>query len=346
MRQSIGSLASVTTVGLQFQSDNIFNGLYHTKAREILSATRTDHTVETSVGVYVQNSTPWGTKFRTVVGLRDDQYRSKVVNNNPLNSGAVTANLASPKLALIFGPWVRTEYYVNLGSGFHSNDARGTTISVDPKSGLPADRVEPLVCSKGFEVGVRTSIITGLQTSLALYNLDFDSELIFQGDAGTTSAGRPSRRDGFELANYYKLQEWLTIDADIAYARARFRDQDPVGERIPGAVEGVASFAVAIDNVGPYFAGLQWRYFGPRPLIEDNSVRSNATAVFNGRVGFKFSRAISAALEGFNLGNRKVSAIDYYYTSRLPGEPTAGVNDIHFHPIESRSFRLAINANF
>ena len=342
----LGSLASETTVGVQLQNDNIFNALYHTKAREILSTTRADHTVETSVGVLVQNSTKWNDKFRTVIGLRDDRYRSKVVSDNPLNSGDITRNLASPKLALIFGPWAQTEYYVNLGGGFHSNDARGTTISVDPKTGLTADRVAPLVRSKGFEVGIRTSIIQGLQTSVALYNLDFDSELIFQGDAGTTAAGRPSRRNGFELANYYKLREWLTIDADIAYARARFRDQDLVGERIPGAVEGVASFAIAFDHLGPYFGGLQWRYFGPRPLIEDNSVRSHATAVFNGRIGYKFSRAVRAELEGFNLTDRKVSAIDYYYTSRLPGEPADGVNDTHFHPIESRSFRLAIGVNF
>lgn len=121
---------------------------------------------------------------------------------------------------------------------------------------------------------------------------------------------------------------------------------DPAGSRIPGAVEGVASFAVAVDNFGPWFGALQWRYFGPRPLIEDSSVRSNSTAVFNGRVGFKINPDVRVLLEGFNLTDPKVSAIDYYYTSRLPGEPAEGVDDIHFHPIESRSFRLSLNADF
>jgi outer membrane receptor protein involved in Fe transport len=193
---------------------------------------------------------------------------------------------------------------------------------------------------------MRTSLIPGLQTSLSLYRLDFDSELIFQGDAGTTSAGRPSRRTGFELANYYKLQDWLTIDADLAYARARFKDFDPVGSYIPGAVEGVASFAAAVDNIGPYFGALQWRYFGPRPLREDNAVRSKSTSGFNARVGYKINRDLRVELEGFNLTNRKDSAIDYYYTSRLPNEPAVGVEGLHFHPIESRSFRIALNANF
>jgi outer membrane receptor protein involved in Fe transport len=231
-----------------------------------------------------------------------------------------------------------------MGNGFHSNDARGTTITVDPKSRAPAERVTPLVRSKGVEVGARTEIIRGLQSSFSVYRLDFDSELLFVGDAGTTEAGRPSRRYGFEFNNYYKPANWLTIDADVAFARARFRNFDPAGNRIPGAVEGVASIALAVDNVGAYFGALQLRYFGPRPLTEDNSVRSKSTATLNGRIGYKLNPKMRIELEGFNLTNRQDSAIDYYYESRLPNEPA--VNDIHFHPIESRSFRVTLTVNF
>lgn len=341
-----GGHDSETTVGIQLQNDNIFNGLYNTKARQILSTTRADHIVEGSVGVYAENATRWTDWFRSVLGARADYYRFDVRSDNSANSGKAHDSIANPKLSLIFGPWAKTEYYVNLGGGFHSNDARGSTITVDPKTGDPADKVPPLVRSKGYEVGMRTSLIPGLQTSLSVYRLDFDSELTFAGDAGTTEAGRPSRRTGFEFANYYKLRDWLTVDADIAFARARFRDVDPSGRRIPGSVEGVASFALAVDNVGPYFGALQFRYFGPRPLIEDNSVRSQSTATFNGRIGYKINKDVRIELEGFNLTNRQASAIDYYYTSRLPGEPAAGVNDIHFHPIESRSFRVSLSANF
>ena len=341
-----GGFDSENTVGVQFQNDNIFNGLYNTKAREIISATRSDHILETSVGIYAENATRWTDWFRTVAGVRVDTYRFNVRSDNDLNSGKVNASIANPKLSLIFGPWAKTEYYVNLGGGFHSNDARGATITIDPKTGDTADKVPGLVRSRGYELGVRTSIIPGLQTSLSLYRLDFASELTFAGDAGTTEAGRPSRRTGFEFANYYKLDDWLTIDADLAFARARFKDFDPVGNRIPGSVEGVASLALAVDNIGPYFGALQWRYFGPRPLIENNSVRSNSTATINARIGYKINKSLRVELEGYNLTNRKASAIDYYYTSRLPGEPAAGADGVHFHPLESRSFRLSLNANF
>ncbi|MDQ6680153.1 MAG: TonB-dependent receptor, partial [Pseudomonadota bacterium] len=341
-----GGHESENTVGIQLQNDNIFNALQSTKARQILSTTRADHIVESSVGVYAENSTRWTEWFRTVTGVRADYFRFKVASDLEANSGKTSDSIVNPKLSLILGPWAKTEYYLNLGGGFHSNDARGSTITVDPKTGDPADKVPPLVRAKGYEAGVRTSIVPGLQSSLSVYRLDFASELIFAGDAGTTEAGRPSRRTGFEFANYYKLSDWLTVDADLAFAKARFKDSDPIGQRIPGSVEGVASVAVAVDNVGPYFGALQLRYFGPRPLIEDNSVRSKSTAILNGRIGYKIGKDVRVELDGYNLANRKVSAIDYYYTSRLPGEPAAGVDDVHFHPIESRSFRVSLNVNF
>ena len=340
-------LESENTIGLQLQTDNIFNGLLNTKARQMIGITRQDHIVQSSATVYAENATKWSSWFRTVVGLRGDSYRFKVNSDNRLNSGTVTQTVVNPKLALVLGPWAKTEFYINVGSGFHSNDARGATGRVDPKTGEAVDAsVTPLVRSKGAELGLRGNWLPGLQTSLSVYQLDFASELLFAGDAGTTEASRPSRRRGFELANYYKLSNWLTIDADVAFARARFSDFDRAGNRIPGAVEGVASLAIAVDNLGPWFGAAQLRYFGPRPLIEDNSTRSQSTASLNGRVGYRFSPKLRVELDGFNLTNRKASAIDYFYTSRLPGEPAGGVDGIHFHPLESRSFRLSLALNF
>ena len=343
-------LNSENTVGMQFQNDNIHNGLFLTRARERLSTTRDDHVVETSIGFYAENATKWTEKFRSVAGVREDFYRDRVKSDLAENSGTATDHRASPKLSLIFGPWAKTEYYFNVGRGFHSNDARGATISVNPLDpASAATRERALVLSRGMEVGVRSELIPGLQSSLSLFRLDFDSELLFQGDAGTTAdTGRPSRRVGFEFSNYYKPTKWLTIDADVSFARARYRDSDPVGQRIPGAIEGVASLAMAVDNLGPYFGGLQLRYFGPRPLVEDNSVRSQKTVTLNGRIGYKISPRVRIDLEGYNLTNRKDAAIDYYYASRLPNEPNDGVGtaDRHFHPIESRSFRVNLIATF
>jgi len=336
---------SDTTIGLQLQNDNIFNALQTTSARRVLATVRRDHIVESSAGAFAENTTRWTPTFRTVAGVRADAFRFNVRSDRPENSGRSAAHQLSPKLNLVFGPWSKTEYYVGWGRGFHSNDARGTTISVDPATNAPADRVTPLARSKGVELGVRSEVIQGLQSTFSVYKLDLASELQFVGDAGTTQAGRPSRRVGFEFSNYYKITRWLTLDADLAFAKARFRDFDAAGDRVPGAVEGVASVAAAIDNIGPWFGALQLRYFGPRPLIESNSVRSKATSTLNGRIGYKLTAATRIELEGFNLTNRKASAIDYFYESRLANE-TGPVADTHFHPIESRSFRASLIHKF
>ena len=126
-----------------------------------------------------------------------------------------------------------------------------------------------------------------------------------------------------------------------AYARARYRDRAPEGEFIPGAVEGVGQATLTVDPGGPWSGAMRLRYFGPRPLIEDNSVRSSASLTLNGRVAYKIRRDLKIELEGFNLTNRRVSAIDYYYASRLKNE-AAPVDDIHFHPLESRSARVTL----
>lgn len=340
-----GGRVSDFTVGFQLQNDNIFNGLYNTKARKRLSTTREDHVVETSLGVYVENHTRWTDWFRSTAGVRADGYRFKVRGDLAANAGTAHDSLLSPSLNLAFGPWKQTEFYVNAGSGFHSNDARGTLTTIDPKTGESVERVPGLVRSRGIELGVRTEVVPGLKTSLSLYRLDFDSELTFVGDAGTTEAGRPSRRNGIEISNYYKPLKWLTIDVDAAFARARSRDFAPEGDRIPGAVEGVGQVALTVDQFGAWSGALRLRYFGPRPLIEDNSVRSRPSMTINGRIAYRINKSMKIELEGFNLANRRDSAIDYLYASRLKNE-TAAVTDIHFHPIESRSARLMLIKNW
>jgi len=336
---------SETTIGLQLQNDNIFNGLYNTQARQRVSTTRQDHIVESSAGLFIENSTRWNDAWRTVAGARVDGYRFDVGSDLAANSGTANDRLLSPSLSLIYGPWKTAELYANIGTGFHSNDARGTTITIDPKTGLAAGKVSPLVRSRGMELGARSAWLPGLQSSLSFYRLDFDSELTFVGDAGTTEAGPPSRRYGVEFSNYYKPLKWLSVDLDLAYARARTRGDAPGGNRIAGAIEGTGQLAVTVDDGGPFSGSLKLRYFGPRPLIEDNSVRSSSSMTLNGRIGWKIARDLALELEAFNLTNRRDSAIDYYYASQLKGEAEP-VTDIHFHPIESRSLRATLIKTF
>jgi outer membrane receptor protein involved in Fe transport len=196
---------------------------------------------------------------------------------------------------------------------------------------------------------VRTGIVPGLETSLALWQLALGSELVFAGDAGDTQASGASRRRGIEINNHYAAADGLLLDADISVSRARFDlaqgDAPHAGRFIPGSVDTVISLGATVIERGPWFGHFQLRYFGPRPLVEDNSRRSRGTTLAYLRVGYKFSSDLKLALDVFNLFDRKASDIDYFYSSRLPVE-AAGVADVHFHPVEPRSLRLTLTANF
>jgi outer membrane receptor protein involved in Fe transport len=342
----LGSLPARSEFGVQLRHDRIRVGLFDTQARQIVGITRDDKVQETLLGVYGQTSvelTPW---LRSIVGVRADQARFKVDSlSNAANSGSASDHLLSPKLSLILGPWAKTEFFFNAGRGFHSNDARGTTATVDPKTGDPVDKVPGLVAARGLELGARTEWIPGLQSSVALWKLDFDSELVYVGDAGATEANRPSTRRGIEWNNRYIPLPWLLVDADLAWTHARFSDSDPAGNRIPNAVDKVASIAVTARDLGPWSASIQWRYLGSGALIEDNSVRSSSSLTTNLRVSRKLTPKTELTLDVFNLFDRKVNDIEYFYESQLPGE-AAPVADKHVHPAEPRTVRLTLRVGF
>jgi hydrogenase/urease accessory protein HupE len=349
----LGRAESETTLGLQIRNDHIRNGLLLTQGQQRYAAVREDDVWETSASPYAENKTRWNDWLRSSIGLRFDGFRFDVDSDRPENSGTRTDGLVSPKGGIVLGPWEDTEVYLNGGLGFHSNDARGVNTHVDPVTGDPVRPAEPLVRTYGAEIGARTAWVDGLQSTLAIWWLDIDSELVFVGDAGTTEAGRPSRRYGIEWANYYTPTDWLTFDADFSFSKSRFRDDaidpetdQPVGNHIPGSVETVIAAGATVHDLRGFFGQLRLRYFGPRALVEDDSVRSDPTILLSANLGYQLDKTWTIQAEVFNLLNRKDSAIDYFYASRLPGEPAAGVNDIHFHPVEPVSFRIGLMAKF
>jgi hypothetical protein len=336
-----------TRIGLQTRGDDIHVGLFKTIEPQTLSTVREDSVKEGNVGLWADTTARWTDWLRATVGIREDIFAGRVVSDTPQNSGNAQASMTSPKVGIVLGPWYRTEFYGNAGYGLHSNDIRGATITVDPNDKVtPLDRVPLLVRSKGAEIGIRTRAIEGLTSSLAVFVLDFDSELLFVGDAGTTEPSRPSRRVGVEWTNQYKVLPWMTLDFDLAYTRARFTNVDPVGDFIPGAPAWVASGGITFGGDSGWFGALRARYFGPRPLIEDDSVRSQQSLIFNARAGYKFDNGLRLQLDVLNLFNVNTNQIEYYYLSRLPGEPIGGVADRHVHPAEPLAVRLTLAARF
>jgi hypothetical protein len=332
------------TVGVQGRFDIINGlGLHQTAGRQRLSTVREDDVRELGTGLYGELESRWTPWFRSVLGGRLDAYTFNVNSDLAANSGHRTAGIASPKASFVFTVAPSTELYLSGGLGFHSNDARGTTITVDPVSGQPVQRVDPLVRSRGAEIGLRTSPVHGLRSTVTLWALELNSELLFTGDGGTTEASNRSRRYGVTWANFYRPIPQLSLDADISLAHARYEDVDSGQVRIPGALENViAAGATWQASSRGWFGVVRLRHFGAYPLIEDNSTRAIPTTLVNADVGYLFDR-VRVQVSMLNVFNQLASDIQYYYASRLPGESADGVNDAHFHPVEPRQVRLSVS---
>jgi hypothetical protein len=347
----VGGRPTENAVGVEVRNDSVGGplGLYLTRHTERLTAVRADEVDQISAGMFGETQIEWSRTLRTTFGLRGDVYHWNVRADNPLNSGEKTSAIASPKVSAALGPWGGTELYANWGLGFHSNSGLGVTLKVDPFTGEAATASPSFARAQGAEVGVRTVALRGMQTTATLWYLDFDSELIYVGDSGSTQEGPASRRTGVEITNYIYPHPWVNLDFDLSFSRARFLDVPPGENFIPGALNRVVSGGIAINppagaGAGP-FGGLRLRHFGPRPLIEDNSVKSRATSIVNGEAGYQFSERVRLMLEAFNIFDAEVSDIDYFFESRLRDEPEP-VEDIHFHAAIPRSTRVALRVSF
>jgi outer membrane receptor protein involved in Fe transport len=359
----LAGLDTENTIGTELRNDGIHLGLYQTYHQQYLSTDRVDQVQERSIGTYYENRTAWLEKLRTVAGVREDYFTASDHSDNFLNGGNVTAFKTSPKGSVVVGPWAKTEFYLSGGMGIHSNDVRSATSTVEPTdynnnvqgiSGTAMQKFPLLERAIGYEIGTRTAIVPHLQSSLALFRLNLASEQVFDGDAGDTAPSGASTRQGVEFANFYTPIPGVVLDADAAVTQARFHnnvsDGITSGKYIAGSPRLVLASGVTLDDFGPWFGGVQYRMYGPRPLTDDNSVRSPATTLVNIRVGYRLAEGLNVRLDVDNLLNAKAQDISYYYASRLQSEPLSlvgtGVNDVHFHAAEPRGVRLSLVARW
>jgi hypothetical protein len=318
-------------------------GLYRTQARERLAILREDRVDQDSVGAFAEINGDFE-RLRINLGVRADAMRVDVASDDPRNSGKADDAIVSPKASLAWRFTDALEGYISAGRGFHSNDARGATITIDPATGDAADRLPLLVAATGVEAGLRFEQ-PRFSATASVFGLDLDSELVYVGDAGATEPSDASRRYGIELTGTWAATDWLTLDAAAAATQARFRDVASGQDRIPLATEYVITGGATVRLGEAWTGSLTVRHLGPAPLVEDKSARSDTSTVANARLAWRSGRLMIAA-EALNLFDSDDADITYFYASRLPGEAADGVEDIHFHPIPPRSFRLQARVAF
>ena len=334
------------TLGVQLRTDIITGlGLYNTSQRQRWNTVRQDDITQSTYGLYAEAELKPVRWLRIIPGLRGDVFQFNVEKSNlPENAGSLTKGIVSPKLSMVFGPWAKTEFYANAGMGFHSNDARGVNITTDPNTGLPADRVNPLVRTYGAEIGIRNESIPKLVNTLSFWMLHSDSELIYTGDAGTTEPGAASMRQGIELSSYWRPKDWVMVDVEATLTHARLVNTNPSNQKIPNSIPYTFNGGITLGGAQGFFGSLRARYFAPRPLDSVVDVKTRESLQVNARIGYRRNNW-EIAMDCLNLLNRSDYDVAYYYASQLKSD-AAPVDGVHVHPIEPRMFRLSVTYRF
>ena len=334
------SAATEHRVGAALRVDDIDEvGLFRTVARERTGVVRQDSVQQSSVGLFYDVEHRFNDRWRATIGARADWYDFDVRESNiPENAGTANDTMVSPKLNVIHLLSDTTELYFSAGRAFHSNDARGTTIQVDPVTGEPAEPVDPLVGATGAEFGFRFLDGRRFNVSAALWYLELDSELLFVGDAGNTEPSAGSRRYGLEVPVYVRLDDTWLFDVEVALTESEFTEGPADARKIPGSLDRVVAAGISGSFDNGAYATLRLRHFGPRPLTEQGDIESGSSTVWNASAGFR-GKQFDLRLDVLNLFDSAADDITYFYASRLPGEPAEGIEDIHFHPIEPRTVR-------
>lgn len=337
-------LPVVLTVGGSVRYDRIDRvGLFRSAEARPIATVRSDKVDELAAGMFVEAEVKPTDRLRVYLGARGDYLGYDVDAGLAANAGSGSDVLLAPKAGIAWRAADGVELYANYGESFHTNDVRGATISVDPVSGLPADRVPVFARAKGTEVGGRIERDT-FNLALVGFYLDLESELVFVGDAGATEPNDATQRYGIEANAFWRPVPWLSLDAAYAYTHARFRGVPAGLTRIPGSVAEVISGGVTASPVAGLDITLRVRHFGRAPLIEDGSVSSDPTTLINLAAYYTLG-SIRIGAELFNIFDAQDADITYFYESQLPSE-TVSVADRHFHPVEPRQVRISARWSF
>ena len=366
-------------VGFQSRYDNIRLGLGNEVSRQMFNIIRNDLVGEANTSLLTDFKTKWTPWLKTTVGARWDYYwgsnnglqtytNSPVVGspiapdynqfygdpNQPLriwtapfNNGATVSQLISPKGSVVINPWDdKTDFYLNFGRGFHSNDFRATTQTystseMDDNYGYVPVKRQPLLSpSTGAEVGVKTKKIDGLESAATLFFIRTQTENIFEGDSGNTAIARGADRVGVEFTNHYRPISWAAFEADVTATHARFRgydweqgllyygellQQDAIpygtfqgnspGNYLINATPVVATGSMELGEAKGWFGTAKYRYIAPRALTQDGFFKSPAIGTLNLRAGYRWEEGWKLQLDVFNVMNSRSMQIAYAYGS-------------------------------
>jgi outer membrane receptor protein involved in Fe transport len=330
----LGSIDNVVSFGVLTRDDMLYVGRLRSEdqvplpiAADLPSFSDEDQVYLFAAAAWVQATTRWTSRFRSVLGFREDYQHGTdidylaalhetvipgVAYSGYSNGGTAQQAIAEPKGSLIYTPIEdRLEFYVSAGRGFHSADLRGVNQDTSVDLGLPHTAL--LAKQEGQEVGVRASPMPNLALTFAYYNLWQQSETIIDPDVGQDSAGPPSRRYGYEINVTYQINRHLefygSYSGDHTHFTRPFDDgTGHLGEYITDAPLATGALALYLTNLGPWSGGLNYRHLGNYPLSSGPCVNSAAEHDFGTTCADSPTKAHLGQVDGKGFGQWNLDA--------------------------------------
>ncbi len=337
---SLFAIPTETLVGFSSRSDRATVGLFHQKKRQRLSTTTDSIVNQTNLAWYAQQEVRPTSWLRTQVGVRLDKFFFDVRDTRPVankNSGDDEGFIANPKVNVILSPfsdnaWAkRSEIYLNFGGGYHSNDARDV-VSDPSKTTLPR--------ALGGELGFRTKLFDRFDMAIDYWRLHLASELVLNGDDGTTSPKGRTQRQGVEGEFRYDILSWLSADLDPSYTWAKFVDN---GHAVPLAPRFLATGGFTARHPSGLEGRIQMRSVGNKWGDENRTAVVHGYTIFDLLAKYKWDR-YEFLFSINNIANKKWRSAQFFHESQLATEP-ARVNDIHFTPGEPLTIKAGVTVH-
>jgi len=304
-----------STGGLQARNDSTEDQLWHDQARAHLSPTSLASVTESEVAAFAEEDVRIASWFRVVAGLRADRVDVSVTDHLGQASGVAGKTQGSPKWMAIVSPAKAVDIYADWGRGFHTNDARGVVKRVDPAT--------LVVTATGYEAGVRVRPADRLQLTAAAFLLDLDSELVWDGDTGTTTPSGPTRRYGLEIGGRWRLGNWLFADADATFTHAQYRVDAGNGDSVALAPTRTLTAGVGVTRkLGEWtpFGSVRVKSIADRPAIQDGSLVAKGYTLLNAQAGVRW-RDLELGVDVLNVLGTTWYEAQFATTSRLAWEP-------------------------
>jgi outer membrane receptor protein involved in Fe transport len=373
---TLGGLAQgVATLGGGYRADDIGVALWKSPDRTRVERMVDADIAERNLYLWAQEELQLTPKLRLQLGARWDYFTYDVddrLDGEPATlphaSGFAQQTILSPKASLVLSPAPELDVFVNVGSGFHSNDARDIVIDrriADlvrnyRRDGLSESEIEDRLTAQNFdtghidvetlpravggEIGARVRPVSGLNVAAAAWIIDLEREFVYVGDGGFTELSGRSRRYGLDLEARVGLTDWLTADADISLSRGILRDEPAGADRIPLAPRITWTGGLNAIRADRWDASLRYVHIDDRPANEDGSVTAEGYTMFNLLGGYRFGPVrLHVTLE--NLLDTEWNEAQFDTESRLPGEAVP-VSELHFTPGSPRNLRVGLTMYF